>query len=135
MHSIVLALHPMCGHLHTGSILAIYKENQYMVKFMKPELPTQKILDINMSTQFTESYSNSKLATVEAVGDRYHHQGQGSVVNNENMYADVVESVNFDITAFLINLLTLKSGLVEELRRLNDFVKEQRDNVIVKHEG
>ena len=106
-----------------------------MVKFMKPELPTQKILDINMSTQFTESYSNSKLATVEAVGDRYHRQGQGSVVNNENMYADVVESVNFDITAFLINLLTLKSGLVEELRRLNDFVKEQRDNVIVKHEG
>lgn len=25
VHSIVLALHPMCGHLHTGSIMAYYK--------------------------------------------------------------------------------------------------------------
>ena len=43
-----MALHPACGHLHFGNILAIYKENYYMVKFAKPELGTQKVLDINM---------------------------------------------------------------------------------------
>lgn len=36
VHSVVLALHPMCGHLHTGSIMAYYKENLYMVRFHKP---------------------------------------------------------------------------------------------------
>lgn len=60
IQSVVLALHPICGHLHTGSILAVYKENQYMVKFIKPDLPAQKILDVNMSTEFTTSPSNVK---------------------------------------------------------------------------
>ena len=140
----------MCGHLHTGSILAIYKENQYMVKFMKPELPTQKILDINMSTEFTESnntnpnnfkppgnfnYSsqgnglnlfgnnmNSKnslasgFANKERNGGNYSNNG----VNNENIYSDIVDNVNFDITAFLIKLLTLKSNLVDVLKKAND---------------
>lgn len=50
VQSIVLALHPLCGHLHTGSIMAYYKDNLYMVKFMKPEIPVHKILDVNMST-------------------------------------------------------------------------------------
>jgi hypothetical protein len=44
----MMAVHPVCGHLHSGSILAIYRENQYMIKFIKPELGTQKVLDINM---------------------------------------------------------------------------------------
>ena len=44
----VIAPHPGCGHLHQGNILAIYKENYYMVKFSRPELGTQKVLDINM---------------------------------------------------------------------------------------
>jgi len=47
----VIALHPVCGHLHSGSILAIYKENQYMVKFNRPELGTQKVLDILMAAK------------------------------------------------------------------------------------
>lgn len=44
-----MALHPVCGHIHAGSILAIYKENLYMVKFVRPELGTQKIIDINIA--------------------------------------------------------------------------------------
>lgn len=113
VHSVVLALHPMCGHLHTGTILAIYKENQYMVKFMKPELPTQKILDVNMSTEFTQSsrYQSSRQDLQER---------NGPSVNNENIYSDIVDNINFDITAFLIKTLTLKSSLVEALRNIND---------------
>lgn len=45
----VIALHPVCGHLHTGSILAIYKDNQFMVKFQRLELGTQKVVDFLMS--------------------------------------------------------------------------------------
>lgn len=41
----------MCGHLHEGTVLAIYKQNLYMVKFNKPELGTQKVLDIHMATK------------------------------------------------------------------------------------
>jgi len=55
-------LHPVCGHLHLGTILAIYKENQYMVKFTRPELGTQKVLDINISTR---SVSNTNKTAVE----------------------------------------------------------------------
>ena len=45
----VIAIHPVCGHLHSGSIFAVYKENQYMIKFLKPELGTEKVMDINIS--------------------------------------------------------------------------------------
>lgn len=45
----VIAIHPVCGHLHSACILAIYKENQFMVKFTRPELGTQKVLDILMA--------------------------------------------------------------------------------------
>jgi hypothetical protein len=51
----VIALHPVCGHLHSGSILAIYKENQFMVKFNRPELGTQKVLDILMAAKEVSS--------------------------------------------------------------------------------
>jgi hypothetical protein len=55
VHGVVLALHPLCGHLHAGSIQAVYKENQYMVKFLKSELQAHKIFDINISTEYTTS--------------------------------------------------------------------------------
>ena len=118
-----------------------------MVKFMKPELPTQKILDINMSTEFTES-SNANTNNFKPSGNySYSSQGNGlnlfgnninnknslagnkernvgnyssNGVNNENIYSDIVENVNFDITAFLIKLLTLKSNLVDVLKKAND---------------
>lgn len=51
----MIALHPVCGHLHSGSILAIYKENQFMVKFNRPELGTQKVLDILMAAKEVSS--------------------------------------------------------------------------------
>ena len=46
----VIALHPICGHLHSGSILAHYRETQYVVKFNRPELGTQKVMDIFISS-------------------------------------------------------------------------------------
>lgn len=49
---VVVALHPICGHLHIGSILALYKENQIMVKFQNPELGVQKVFDINISSEY-----------------------------------------------------------------------------------
>lgn len=60
----VTALHPVCGHLHSGTILAIYKENQYMVKFTRPELGTQKVLDINICTR---TLSGTNKAAVENI--------------------------------------------------------------------
>ena len=54
----VFALHPICGHLHTGNILAIYKENQFMVKFLRPELGTQKVLDVLMTAKELTSPHN-----------------------------------------------------------------------------
>ena len=51
----MIALHPVCGHLHSGSILAIYKDNQFMVKFNRPELGTQKVLDILMAAKEVSS--------------------------------------------------------------------------------
>jgi hypothetical protein len=51
----VVAVHPVCGHLHAGSILAIYKDNQFMVKFVRPELGTQKVLDLHMALKETAS--------------------------------------------------------------------------------
>jgi hypothetical protein len=54
-------LHPVCGHLHAGTILAIYKENQYMVKFIRPELGTQKILDINISSKSVTSAAKAAI--------------------------------------------------------------------------
>ena len=52
----VIAMHPVCGHLHSGSIMAIYKDNQYMVKFQKLDLGTQKVVDFLMSPREMSSH-------------------------------------------------------------------------------
>lgn len=89
VHSVVLALHPMCGHLHTGSIMAYYKENLYMVRFHKPELPTHKILDINMSTAFI-SIPNKIMSRNEHGLDK-----EKNIANNEGRQGDVTGNINF----------------------------------------
>ena len=61
----IVALHPVCGHLHAGTILAIYKENQYMVKFIRPELGTQKILDINISSKSVTSAAKAAIQNID----------------------------------------------------------------------
>jgi hypothetical protein len=91
----VAAVHPVCGHLHAGSILAIYKENLYMVKFVRPELGTQKILDVNI--------------TLREVA---------------NPHRVVVESVNFEVMALVIKLLEFKADLIALLSRYNDLAQE-----------
>lgn len=69
-----------------------------MVKFMKPDLPTHKILDINMSTEYTTS-SNQRKQDFD----------KNKNANTENTLTEVTDSLNFDITALLIQLLTFKS--------------------------
>ena len=91
----VLALHPVCGHLHTGNILAIYKENQFMVKFLRPELGTQKVLDVLMTAK--ELTSPHKI---------------------------IVENMDFEVMALAIRLLELKADLVKLLRQYNTKAKE-----------
>lgn len=76
----VIALHPVCGHLHAGSILAIYKENQYMVKFQRLELGTQKVLDVFMTPRETSTHQRV-----------------------------VIESVDYDVMALAIRLLEYKA--------------------------
>ena len=46
----VVAIHPVCGHLHIGSILALYRDSQIIVKFQNTELGVQKVQDINISS-------------------------------------------------------------------------------------
>ena len=90
----VFALHPICGHLHTGNILAIYKENQFMVKFLRPELGTQKVLDVLMTAK--ELTSPHKI---------------------------IVENMDFEVMALAIRLLELKADLVKLLRQYNTKAK------------
>jgi hypothetical protein len=61
----VIAIHPVCGHLHTGSILAIYKDNQFMVKFQRPELGTQKVLDTLMTPREISSHQRVVIENID----------------------------------------------------------------------
>lgn len=90
MNKDIIALHPGCGHLHNGTILAIYKENQYMVKFTKPELGTQKVLDINMVCK-----------------------------NVASPHRSIVENIDLETMCLAIRLLEYKQELMRKLKDLN----------------
>ena len=83
----MIAIHPVCGHLHTGSIMAIYKDNQFMVKFQKPDLGTQKVVDILMTPREISSHQRV-----------------------------VIENVDYEIMALAIRLLEFKTDLIKLLR-------------------
>ena len=46
----IWAMHPLCKHLHSGTVLAHYKENIYTVKFK--ELGTYQLPDFTISSTF-----------------------------------------------------------------------------------
>ena len=85
-----------------------------MVKFMKPDLPTHKILDINMSTEYTTSSNQRKPDTLD------------KNKNIDNSLSDVTDSLNFDVTALLIRLLTFKSELLVCIKHLNSYCEEKK---------
>ena len=85
-----------------------------MVKFMKPDLPTHKILDINMSTEYTTSSNQRKPDTLD------------KNKNIDNSLSDVTDSLNFDVTALLIRLLTFKSELLVCIKHLNNYCEERK---------
>ena len=49
------ALHPICGHLHNGTISATYLDNLYFVKFTRLELGMQKVFDVNINSRSLNS--------------------------------------------------------------------------------
>jgi hypothetical protein len=108
----VIALHPVCGHLHVGSILAIYKENQFMVKFQRPELGTQKVIDILMAPREMSSHQRV-----------------------------VIENVDYEVMALALRLLEYKNDLLKLLREYNNraeiiFKNEEKlDNIFFQEYG
>ena len=65
---------------------------------------------------------NNKDSLALGFGNKERNMGNYSNngITNENIYSDIVDNVNFDITAFLIKLLTLKSNLVDVIKKAND---------------
>ena len=84
-----------------------------MVKFMKPDLPTHKILDINMSTEYTTSSNQRKSDTLDKN-------------KNTDSLAEVTDLLNYDVTALLIQLLRFKSEVLVCIKHLNGYCEERK---------
>jgi hypothetical protein len=83
----VIALHPICGHLHTGTISATYVENLYFVRFSRPELGMHKVIDVNISTKS---------------------------LNSTNKFA--IDNIDYDTMSIVIKLLEYKGNLIEKFK-------------------
>ena len=113
-----LALHPICQHFHSGSVLTTTNSDQNIIKFFTNELGVQKIKDIWISADLcqareddhlceTQSLNNSNLSTGGGLNKKLQFLNQGEGINNNILTNDegILQDLDHYATSFFLKVL------------------------------
>ncbi|CAD8174649.1 unnamed protein product [Paramecium pentaurelia] len=117
----VYAVHPICKHVHVGSILSTNLPT-ITIKFQQPELGVHKISDQNI--QLEEKFISKQMSD-----DRFDMQQQLSFnTQNENkntLISSIVQELDHYAAAFMIRILQRKYALVGHLKSLSQKLQDE----------
>ncbi|CAD8166568.1 unnamed protein product [Paramecium pentaurelia] len=117
----VYAIHPICKHVHVGSILSTNLPS-ITIKFSQPELGIHKISDQNI--QLEEKFISKQMSD-----DRFDMQQQLSFnTQNENkntLISSIVQELDHYAAAFMIRILQRKYALVGHLKQLSQRLQNE----------
>ncbi|CAD8082358.1 unnamed protein product [Paramecium primaurelia] len=117
----VYAVHPICKHVHVGSILSTNLPT-ITIKFQQSELGVHKISDQNI--QLEEKFISKQMSD-----DRFDMQQQLSFnTQNENkntLISSIVQELDHYAAAFMIRILQRKYALVGHLKSLSQKLQDE----------
>jgi len=112
-----LALHPICQHFHSGSVLTTTNSDQNIIKFFTNELGVQKVKDIWISADLcqvreddhlfeTQSLNNSNIST-GGLNKKLEFMNQGDGINNNILTNDegILQDLDHYATSFFLKVL------------------------------
>jgi hypothetical protein len=124
---IVLAFHPGCNHVHSGSVLTTTGPNA-IVKFYPNELGAIPVVDTKIiilnpeeASYYSETLYGNRMKvaglTMSRTASEQDSEGKGG--NQQK----ILQDIDYNAMAFFIKILERKTTLVNELRNFNDLAE------------
>ncbi len=127
-----LAVHPVCHHVHPGSILTI-TGSHVIIKFYPTELGAMSVSDSKVITipqdeglQIIKQYDRGASSLTTIPMNRSVSAPDGDAASLEKK---VIEDLDYSAFSLIIKMLERKTALVSELRALNNLAESDPDNL------
>jgi len=129
---VVLAVHPVCHHIHPGSIMTI-TGSHVIIKFYPMDLGAMSVSDAKIITipqdeglQIIKQYDRtaSSLTTIPMNRSISAPDGDSAPLEKK-----VIEDLDYSAFSLIIKMLERKTALVNELRALNNLAESDPENL------